>query len=131
MFYTNNSPIASSTALPSVDSRSHFRSSRRAMVTVTSPRSWRNWAICLATPCAAASPAWETRTCIELPASNSGMGDSLDDLSDDGRREVLELLLDGVTIDRGNNVEITLAVLTEDVVSIEPSAPAVCGQLIG
>ena len=50
------------------------------------------------------------------------MGDSLDDLSDDGRRKVLELLLDGVTIDRGNNVEITLAVPTEDVVSIEPSA---------
>ena len=50
------------------------------------------------------------------------MGDRLDDLSDDGRREVLELLLDGVTIDRGNNVEITLAVPTEDVVSIEPSA---------
>ena len=50
------------------------------------------------------------------------MGDSLDDLSDDGRREVLELLLDGVTIDRENNVEITLAVPTEDVVSIEPPA---------
>ena len=50
------------------------------------------------------------------------MGDSLDDLSDDGRREVLELLLDGVSIDRENNVEITLAVPTEDVVSIEPSA---------
>ncbi len=50
------------------------------------------------------------------------MGDSLDDLSDDGRRKVLELLLDGVTIDRDNNVEITLAVPTEDVVLIEPSA---------
>ena len=50
------------------------------------------------------------------------MGDRLDDLSDDGRREVLELLLDGVSIDRDNNVEITLAVPTEDVVSIEPSA---------
>ena len=50
------------------------------------------------------------------------MGDRLDDLSDDGRREVLELLLDGVTIDRDNNVEITLAVPTEEFVSIEPSA---------
>ena len=50
------------------------------------------------------------------------MGNSLDDLSDDGRRKVLELLLDGVTIDRDNNVEITLAVPTEDFVSIEPSA---------
>ena len=55
------------------------------------------------------------------------MGDSLDDLSDDGRRKVLELLLDGVTIDRGNNVEITLAVPTEDVVSIEPSASTSTG----
>ena len=46
------------------------------------------------------------------------MGDSLDDLSDEGRREVLELLLDGVSIDRDNNVQITLAVPTEDVLSI-------------
>ena len=36
------------------------------------------------------------------------MGGSLDDLSDQGRREVLELLLDGVAIDGDNNVEITL-----------------------
>ena len=50
------------------------------------------------------------------------MGDRLDDLSDDRRRKVLELLLDGVTIDRDNNVEITLAVPTENFVSIEPSA---------
>ena len=50
------------------------------------------------------------------------MGDRLDDLSDDGRREVLELLLDGVTIDCDNNVEITLAVPTDEFVSIEPSA---------
>ena len=50
------------------------------------------------------------------------MGDSLDDLSEGGRRKMLELLLDGVTIDRDNNVEITLAVPTEDVVSIEPPA---------
>ena len=50
----NSFSTASSTALPSVDSRSHFRISRRAMVTVTSPRSWRNWVSCLAAPCAAA-----------------------------------------------------------------------------
>ena len=43
------------------------------------------------------------------------MGDRLDDLSDEGRREVLELLLDGVTIDGDNNVEITLSVPTEEV----------------
>ena len=49
------------------------------------------------------------------------MGDRLDDLSDEGRREVLELLLDGVTIDGDNNVEITLSVPTEEFVSIEPS----------
>ena len=50
------------------------------------------------------------------------MGDRLDDLSDEGRREVLQLLLDGVTIDRDNNVEITLAVPIDDFVSIGPPA---------
>ena len=45
-------------------------------------------------------------------------GDKLDSLSDKGRREVLELLLDGATIDRNNNVNLTLAIPTEDVVSI-------------
>ena len=49
-------------------------------------------------------------------------GDRLDSLSDEGRREALRLLLDGVTIDKHNNVEITLAVPTDDFVSIEPSA---------
>ena len=48
------------------------------------------------------------------------MRGSLDGLSDEGRREVLELLLDGVTIDAGNNLRITLAVPTEEFVSIEP-----------
>ena len=48
------------------------------------------------------------------------MGGSLDDLSDKGRREVLELLLDGVTIDRENNLQITLAVPMDEFVSIEP-----------
>ena len=49
------------------------------------------------------------------------MGRSLDDLSDEGRREVLELLLDGVTIDRENNLQITLAVPTDEFVTISPS----------
>ena len=45
-------------------------------------------------------------------------GDRLDGLSDEGRREVLQLLLDGATIDKHNNVNLTLAIPTEDVVSI-------------
>ena len=45
-------------------------------------------------------------------------GDRLDSLSDKGRREVLELLLDGATIDRHNKINLTLAVPTEDVMSI-------------
>ena len=45
-------------------------------------------------------------------------GDKLDSLSDKGRREVLELLLDGATIDRHNKVNLTLAIPTEDVMSI-------------
>ena len=51
----------------------------------------------------------------------------LDDLGDEERREVLRLLLDGATIDRSNNVDLTLAIPTEDVVSIagqrSPSRP--------
>ena len=50
------------------------------------------------------------------------MGDCLDDLPDEGRREVLQFLLDGATIDRDNNVQITLAVPIDDVVSIAPPA---------
>ncbi len=49
----------------------------------------------------------------------SRLGDGLDDLPDEGRREVLRLLLDGVTIDRENNVNLTLAIPTGDFVSIE------------
>ncbi len=45
-------------------------------------------------------------------------GGRLDGLSDEGRREVLELLLDGATIDRHNKVNLTLAIPTEDVVPI-------------
>ena len=47
------------------------------------------------------------------------MGDGLDDLPDAERREVLQLFLDGVTIDRENNVNLTLAIPTEDLASIE------------
>ena len=47
------------------------------------------------------------------------MGDGLDDLPDAERREVLHLFLDGVTIDRENNVNLTLAIPTEDLESIE------------
>ena len=50
-------------------------------------------------------------------------GDRLDGLSDEGRREVLQLLLDGATIDKHNNVNLTLAIPTEDVVSIAGLEP--------
>ena len=46
------------------------------------------------------------------------LGGRLDDLSDEERREVLRLLLDGATIDRSNNVDLTLAIPTEDIMSI-------------
>ena len=48
------------------------------------------------------------------------IGDGLDELPDDKRREVLRLLLDEVTIDRENSVNLTLAIPTEDLVPIEP-----------
>ena len=48
------------------------------------------------------------------------IGDGLDDLPDDQRREVLRLLLDEVTIDRENTLNLTLAIPTEDLVPIEP-----------
>ncbi|MCY4582956.1 MAG: recombinase family protein [Chloroflexi bacterium] len=52
-------------------------------------------------------------------------GDKLDGLSDEERKEVLQLLLDGATIDRDNKVKLTLAIPIEDAVSIaglEPSS---------
>ena len=49
----------------------------------------------------------------------SRIGDGLDDLPDEERREVLRLLLEGVTIDRNNNLNLTLAIPTEQFVSIE------------
>ncbi len=48
------------------------------------------------------------------------MGDGLDDLPDDKRREVLRLLLEEVTINRENNLTFTLAIPTEDLDSIVP-----------
>ena len=52
------------------------------------------------------------------------MGGRLDDLTDEGRRKVLQFLLDGATIDSGYNVQITLAVPVDDFVSIEPPVSA-------
>ena len=46
------------------------------------------------------------------------VGDRLDDLPDVERREVLRLLLDEVTIDGENNINLTLAIPTEDLASI-------------
>ena len=46
------------------------------------------------------------------------VGDGLDDLPQEKRRDVLRLLLDEVTIDGENNVNFTLAVPTEELVSI-------------
>ena len=54
-------------------------------------------------------------------------GDRLESLSDEERREVLRLLLDGATIDRHNSVNLTLAIPAEDVVSIagpKPTTPS-------
>ena len=46
------------------------------------------------------------------------IGEGLDDISPHQRREVLQLVLDEVTIDRDNNVRIPLAIPVEDSVSI-------------
>ncbi len=46
------------------------------------------------------------------------VGDGLDDLPQEKRREALRLLLDEVTIDGENNVNLTLAIPTEELVSI-------------
>ena len=46
------------------------------------------------------------------------VGDGLDDLPQEKRRDVLRLLLDEVTIDGENNVSLTLAVPTEELVPI-------------
>ena len=47
------------------------------------------------------------------------VGDGLDNLSSEERRDVLHLIVDQITVDRDNNVSITLGIPTEDLVSIE------------
>ena len=47
------------------------------------------------------------------------VGDGLDDLSSEERRDVLKLIVDQIEIDRENNVSITLGIPTEGLVSIE------------
>ena len=51
------------------------------------------------------------------------VGDGLDDLPQEERREVLRLLLDGATIDKNNRVNLTLAIPTEDFLSIAGPEP--------
>ena len=51
------------------------------------------------------------------------MGNGLDDLPQEERREVLLLLLDEATIDRENKVSLTLAIPTGDLESIENHVP--------
>ena len=50
------------------------------------------------------------------------VGDGLDDLSPEERREVLRLIVDQIVIDRKNNVSVTLGIPIEDFVSIEKEA---------
>ncbi len=47
------------------------------------------------------------------------IGDGLDNLSSEERREVLRLIVDQITIDHDNKVSITLGIPAEDLVSIE------------
>ena len=55
------------------------------------------------------------------------VGDGLENLPDEDRREVLRLLLDRVTIDRDNNVNLTLAIPIDDLVSIaRPATSCFC-----
>jgi hypothetical protein len=59
-----------------------------------------------------------------MAAWSERIGDRLDDLPDEERRELLQSLLDGVTINRDNNLNLTLAVPTEEFVSIEKRCQA-------
>ena len=52
--------------------------------------------------------------------TNGGLGG----LSDEGREEMLQLLLDGATIDNRNNVNLILSIPTEDVVSNAGTEPS-------
>ena len=66
----------------------------------------------------------ERRMLAERVVEWSGwIGDGLDDLPQEERREVLRLLLDGATIDRHNQVNLTLAIPTEDFLSIAGPEP--------
>ena len=47
------------------------------------------------------------------------VGDGLDNLSSEERRDILHLIVDQITVDRDNNVSVTLGIPTEDLVSIE------------
>ena len=52
------------------------------------------------------------------------VGSGLNDLPDEERRELLDLLLEEATIDRDNNVSLTLAIPTDDLVPIaQPASP--------
>ena len=46
------------------------------------------------------------------------VGDGLDNLPEEGRRDLLKLLLEQVVIDKDNNVRLTLGIPTENLVSI-------------
>ena len=50
------------------------------------------------------------------------VGDGLDNLSSEDRREVLRLIVDQIVIDRDNRVSITLGIPSEDLVSFEKEA---------
>ena len=52
------------------------------------------------------------------------IGDGLDELPQEERREVLRLLLDGATIDKNNRVNLTLAIPTEDFLAIAGPEPS-------
>ena len=62
----------------------------------------------------------EKRVLMENIAEWAGkVGDGLDSLSSEERRDVLKLIVDQIEIDRENNVSITLGIPTEGLVSIE------------
>ena len=66
------------------------------------------------------SMATEKRLLLENLVQWAGrFGEGLDGLSDEKRRDVLQLLVDQVVIDGDNNVSITLGIPTEDFVSFE------------
>ena len=71
----SNSTTTASTRFPSPEDRSHFRSSRRTIVTLTSsPRSSRTRPSSSTAPVSATLPASDTSKCKASSASNSGIG---------------------------------------------------------